>query len=441
MAVEAISYNFRPQQQANPSEARIGSVTTPEASIEPYVRSATIGDVSALARVELKAYTDVYGKEPQDSVVMTVHDKYRERIELLGDWIRVLESPTEGVYGVMVCCPTNLGKEDFLHNDRDMTQNETLREIYDPTGKSAYIVNLAVLPHSGHGGSIELFVDALQKGVAAGISHTFFESRLPGFERWCKRKFAALAPNKTTLSSDELADEYWQTIETRQGTEQPIDPLLRKYVSFGCKPLCLVKDAWKTDLPSKGYGVLCDFETPGQNEGDIKEHMLPVEVSADPLNEKSINFMGSALRWAKRHKKALLLGSAVAGLAYSAVTSSESDIISHVKEAVPWVGAAYATSLSAYVGGAGLMLAGTGQKFKEFFRRRASPIEMPGVAKGLAKIGFWVNSVGALAAAATAGVGVVEALPPEAWTALAIPAIDVYSTVVTRSLLKGKISR
>lgn len=432
---------------------------------EPIVRGATHEDIPALVEIELSAYANVYGNAPDTHIVTAVEQKYRERVDLLGKYIRVLETPEAGVYGMIVCCPTNLSSEELVNSQLDMTDNSNVRAIYDPEGENGYIVNLAIRPDKqGAGESAKLFADAIQLGIETGVKRTYFESRLPGLTKWITKQ---LGPNEAEWNVHDvhqLAERYWQTTRTLpNGTVKPIDPLLRAYVGVGATPLKLIRDAWTVDTPSQGYGVLCELtiphtteppsgETVTTNPETVNELVLvhndreladgesaEPEVAADP------SFLRGVFQWVKARKTPALLGGALLGTAYGIATGGGQEIVEDVKENAPWVVSAYTASMAAYFGSAAAILAKVGQSG---WRRAIgfNPSELGSVPDELRKsplvrTGFWVNTGSALSAAGVATAGIVETLPPSAWSALAIPAIDVYSTIVLRKWLYGKVIR
>ncbi len=413
-------------------EKHAASVTEAQAEVveaRPRVRSATPADVSALVNIELRAYSDVYGLQPTEKVVSGLHQKYAERIDFLGEWIRVLESPEYGVCGLMVCCPTNRGKSDFMQEERDLTDNATIRDIYDPTGKNSYIVNLAVLPEmQGKGGHFELFADAIQLGMQAGIEKAYFESRLPGFGRWLdgpwvKHQYGiAERLDVPPPTAEDLAQIYWRLTEPREGIEKPRDPLLRLYTDFGCVPLRLIKDAWKPDGSSQGYGVLCEFTSPQPD---------PV---VENIAEKP-GFIRGALAWAKRYKGLLAIGAGAGGLAYETARGGLGEVVDGLREAAPWVIPAYAGSWALLLAGGAAILTGLGRKvsFSNLMHHPVQELVDSAEESRIAKAGFYVNAIGAAAAAGVVGVGLVTALPAAvALPALAVPLVDLFSTLALR---------
>lgn len=479
-----------------PSPVTVSASPERAISAEPRVRAATPDDVDALVRVELSAYQEVYGN-PTPQKQAELRQKYAERVDLLGDWLRVLEEPGKGVYGMMVCCRTNLGRQDFVEqaSTLDMTNNDVIRQTHDPDGTNVYIVNLAILANNrGQGARFHLLGDAIQKGMAEGIAHTYFESRMPGFERWLARQLPGLSKEDIaalpTEAVDNYAQTYWTATRGEPGEERPLDPLLYMYTSFGCKPLMLVSDAWKTDRPSRGYGVLFEYTTPGVEEQadeapDSVEHaagsqggiatsvgsisvgseiqdqtaanaepspedtepdeasLQPDESQEAPTDQEQqarlLGFFSRAVQWARAHKTALALSSAGAGIAYTVGTGAGGELMQNIQENSSWIIPAYTTSMTAFVGGAVAMAAAVGGRVRQFLRPQATLEQVRPGQETLLKTGFWLNTAGALGAASVAAAGVVETLPPAAWGVLAIPAIDIYTTAVTRNWLYSKI--
>jgi hypothetical protein len=409
-----------------------------------------MNDLEALTRIELDAYEVVYGIDPTTGTVEDVREKYRERIELLGDSIRVLEAPDGDVYGMLVGCQTNRTRDDLLSSEADMTDNVAIRNAYDPNGKNAYVVNLAIRSDKqGSDDSLLLFADALEYGVGRGVEQTYFVSRLPGFGEWLNSRSNVSASNPRSAEElDTMAAEYWQTMGENG---MPIDSLLRFYVGLGAEPLKLVSDAWKVDHPSKGYGVLCEYEMP-KVEAATSTSGTPVQPEAmneaGEVDEAAVAERG-LVSWLKQHKSKLALSTALASTAYATIesilTGGSKNIVHQASKELPWIAGAYTGSWVGIVATAGAMLlaAGRGLSFEKVrhFKRELPYIAEKARESRTVKAAFWGNAVSALGAASIATVGILEALPPSAWGALAIPAADIYSTVVLRKWLYGKIKQ
>jgi len=237
-----------PREPEGPNREALG---TPES----HVRAATPDDIERLAQIELTAFRDVYGDPPPDEKAREVTAKYTERVELLGEWLRVLESPRDGVYGMLVFCPTNMEKDIFL--ETDPTDNSFICKAFDPTGENVYVINLAIMPNNSTGNRFDLFADGIALGQERGIKRAYFESRLPKFRSWLLSELDIT--NTSELPPDKIeayAETYWQL---KDGEGQPVDPLMRLYTDFGCRPLCLVRDAWRVDAASCSFGVFFEL--------------------------------------------------------------------------------------------------------------------------------------------------------------------------------------
>jgi|GEM_PF-3622992 len=429
--------------------------TNPESKEEltSSIRAATVDDIDDLVKIELEAYRDVYVEVTPD-LLTRLHDKFTERVLLLGNLVRVIEHPERGVYGMIAYCPTSCDQGDFLTAKRDMTSNEALRDVYDADGKNAYVVNLAILPEwQGNGDHFKLLADCIDIASAMGIKDAFFESRLPGLERWSEQKLAeAQEAGESLPSFAVLADVYWQLKRVRDGIEQPVDPLLRMYASFGCVPLRLVEGAWKPDSSSHGYGVLCKYTIPYESssekdqvvEADAQDHEnFAAYGAAEGTRGRALD---SGLEWAREHKRTLFLGAtAVAGLVYSAFNASVAEVISRVQENTPWAPALYGMSWGLFWTGVASMVLGAGQKIHlrnalGLTQEQRAAISEQSSSSKLIRAGFWMNAGGAVGAAAVAAVAILEALPfPGNLATLTIPLADLYSTIVVRSLLYKKV--
>lgn len=425
-----------PEEQATSNEV-----------LRATVRSATEADLDDLVRIELTAFRDVYGATPDEETVTGVYDKYRQRIAMLGEWVRVMEHPEQGIFGMLVGCRTNLDRDDFV--GRDMTENTSIESAHDPNGKNGYVINLAVLPNDGKGNRFDLFGDAISKAVEVGVERVYFESRLPGFQKWLRGQVGEEGYLRLTEGEkDVYAEKYWRTTKDfGDGSgPQPIDKLLRLYTNFGAEPITLVKDAWHQDTPSKAYGVLCELQlsssAPTEEEVSAPVQQETVPLPAIDLEPRSnmLSFAGNAIARAVRSKKALMLATAAGVIGYEEATGSFGQLVQNVSENAAWVGTAYGASHVAYAAGAAIMLAGAGAasrnpfKFKQFLPQIAERIRD----NNIVRTGFWLNRVSALGAAAVVSTGVVETLPTQAWYALALPALDVLSTVAIGRALYGR---
>lgn len=430
---------------------------------DPIVRVATLDDIDDLVRVELGAYPDVYGPDPTAEVVGQIEEKYRLRVELLGDLVTVLERPGVGVYGSLVTCDTDRGRDYFASDDHDMTDTESIQEAFNREGKNTYVVNLAVLPeHQGVHDSALLFLDAIAKAKDRGVEQAYFLSRLPKFEPWRIAKVAeAKSSGSRVPTTYELVEEYWQRTDDRG---RPRDPLMRMYTRIGAKPLELVEDAWKPDKSSGGYGVLFELDLwpdqasdseegvkvaqPDQDGGAPAERLgvelVPSDTDPEALIEadgrsKVMKFFSGAVKWAKEHKtKAVMLASAVAGLGYVAASGGESHAIHEILKNAPWVAPAYAGSLATYFTSGGIMLGTAGAKvlslnkyLPELMREKKADLVL--------RTAFYTNLVSGVAAAGVVSAGMIEALPPGAWAALSVPLIDLYATVALRAPFVGRV--
>ncbi|MBX6334319.1 hypothetical protein IRY61_03205 [Candidatus Saccharibacteria bacterium] len=416
---------------------------------EPSVRTASLADLDAIVDIEISAFRDVYGADPDPDAIDDVRKKYTDRIELLKDSVLVLERPDCGVYGAMVFCTTNLERDRFLSEDRDMTSSDTIRDIYDPDGKNAYIVNLAIHPKHQGGERFRLWAEALKIGQERGIKKAYFESRLPGFDEWVQSwaiqqyREVAKKSGQSAPTIDDLAQMYWQIKEpTRAGDEKPLDPLLRIYVDFGAKPLKLVKDAWKPDKSSHGYGVLCEYELP-QNVGLSHSEATPTSSVASEAGARG----RTKEWWSGNWKKVAALGviALIAG-GYVRSQGGMGEALSALKETSPWVAKLYLGSLAAFAAGIvgmgiGVMQEIGGIRWRDFIRHprreigeiRKAALRIPN--NKLVRVGFWTNFAGAVGADVALFTAIVETSRNIAAAALAssLPAADLAQGVAMRA--------
>lgn len=432
------------------------------------VRGATLDDLESLVRIELGAFSDVYGSEPDGCTVTNIRQTYRRRLEMMGDWVRVMEHPSAGVFGMLVICKTSYDKDDFI--GLDMTDARDIEAVYDPEGRNTYVVNMAILPHNQHlGNSWSLYIDAVLRGKQEGIENVYFESRIPRLGKWIEAQIGhEAAQNLTGPELDEYAQRYWQTtaeFDDKPGVARPIDGLLRIYADMGAVPLKLIKDAWQRDEPSKAYGVLCELvlarlpigeetaskdepsDTPGTPADDtvaIIEHVPANSAELENLEDPrhSFNFLKKAVKklgW----KRSGLLGSAVGVSGYELATGSTQHLLHELSANAPWAVEAYGGSLAAFVVSGGLALAAAGVSTRNPFKLKEHAQEI-GVRlrqNRFLRANFFINRASAVGAAAVVGAGIVEVLPPSGWAALALPIADLYNTYGLGSVVYSGIRK
>lgn len=454
---------------------------SPRVREKPSIRPATSEDIDALTKIELAAYPDVYGKDPDEQTRASVREKYRQRVELLADagLIKVIENSTEGPYGMIVICTTNQGPDAFLADGdaRDMTQNANIQDVYDRNGMNAYIVNLAVEPGHGRQNGQRLMLDAMQMGIEREVENVFFESRLPGFDDWYRERQQVAANAGRPFSDADIdslkhvfVDEYWR--QTRPDG-QPLDPLLAYYVrSIGARPLGLIKDAWSVDKPSAGYGLLCQLTLPaGHKNGEhetgapaVQEADLPGPIS-EPITSEPQGASESSLPTAvaavapgamqrtrelvSRHgRAALLLGSAaIVGYLLKA-HGQEAQLMEQAQgPAKPWL-AVWAGSMAVYsatgvalgMSSAAYTVERAAQKIP--FLRDHIPERIWGhvhnVSRFMMEKAFALNAIAAVAAGGAAVGVVATGLPAGEAQTVGYTAVlaDLFVTVASRGAIR-----
>jgi hypothetical protein len=236
----------------------------------PVVRAARADDLEAIVNLEFAALHDAYESPLDPRTVSEVRQKFADRLELLGHWVRVLELPGGNIVGMSLAYPIRLGREELAELcdlGYDMAETEVIRSLIDKDGTTSWGLNLAVSPSAGIlSGMSFLAPDMMALRAAHGIQRGFFFSRIPGLAGWASGQLPGV--NVTELhraTQDALASRYVHATVHPGGTSKAADPLLGMYVASGAVPFKLVS-RWGVarpargliDLPSLGYHVLCE---------------------------------------------------------------------------------------------------------------------------------------------------------------------------------------
>jgi hypothetical protein len=241
----------------------------------PIVRAARPADLDALVNLDLAAFSDGYESPLNPETLKEVRQKFADRLELLGQWARVLEAPGGGLAGMSLAFPISASLAELTelsYQGYDMTDTEVIRSMIDDDGTTCWGLTLAVAPNAGiMSGMPFLAADMRSLKAAHGIQRTYFFSRLPGLAGWAARQSPGV--NVTELPRAQqatLAAQYLNTTVHRGGTARIADPLLAMYVDSGAVPLKLFS-RWGAvrpvrgfiDMPSLGYHVLCEHSSRG----------------------------------------------------------------------------------------------------------------------------------------------------------------------------------
>jgi hypothetical protein len=245
----------------------------------PVVRAARPDDLDGIVDLELTAFADVYksslGGETDPETVAAVRQRFSDRLELLGSWVRILEFPVGNIVGAKIAYPIKLSLEEVVElcdHGCDMRDIEVIRDIFDEDGTAFWSLSLAVAPDAGIISGMS-FLDADMRALRAarGIQPTYFLSRLPGLADWAARQLTGV--DVTELPSARrkaLASHYLRATVQHNGISRIADPLLAMYVDSGAVPVKLVSLWGDTrpakgviDIPSLGYHVLCKYGAAG----------------------------------------------------------------------------------------------------------------------------------------------------------------------------------
>lgn len=239
----------------------------------PTVRAARPDDLDGIVDLELVAFADVYrsslDQEINPETAKIVRQRFSDRLELLGSWVRVLEFPVGNIVGAKIAFPVKQSLSELIalcHQGRDLRDIEVTREIFDEGGTALWTLSLAVAPGVGFlGGMSFLNADTAALKAVHGIQRGYFFSRLPGLADWAARQRPGVDVTALPRAEQEVLAERYLKAEVRRGNRSRIaDPLLAMYVDAGAVPVRLVS-SWGAarpargviDLPSLGYHVLC----------------------------------------------------------------------------------------------------------------------------------------------------------------------------------------
>lgn len=250
-------------------DSPIGSKNCP-----PVARAARPDDLDKIVDLELSVFADVYKSSPDREIdqvtVAIVRQKFADRMELLGPWVRVLEYPTGKIVGANIAYPMKLSLEELIQlcdQGCDMRDIKTIRNIFDKDGTALWGLSLAVAAGAGiMSGMSFLNADMRALRAAQGIERTYFLSRLPGLADWAARQLPNVDVTELPRAQqEELASQYLHATVHRGGTSRIAEPLLAMYVYAGAVPVRLVSLWGDTrpvqgviDIPSLGYHVLCE---------------------------------------------------------------------------------------------------------------------------------------------------------------------------------------
>lgn len=242
-------------------------------NLRPTVRAARPDDLNGIVDLELSAFSDVYKSSPDQEIdpetVKMVRQRFADRLELLGSWVRVLEFPVGNIVGAKIAYPIKRSLEELValcDQGRDLRDIEVIRDIFDEGGTALWGLSLAVAPGAGLlGGMSFLNADMAALKAVRGIQRTYFLSRLPGLADWAARQLPGVDVTELPRARQEVLAARYLRAKVRGGNRSRIaDPLLAMYVASGAVPVKLVS-CWGAarptqgviDLPSLGYHVLC----------------------------------------------------------------------------------------------------------------------------------------------------------------------------------------
>jgi hypothetical protein len=238
-------------------------------NLRPIVRAAQADDLDAIVDVEFTAFDDAYEKPRDPQTITDVRQKFANRIELLGEWARILVAPGGEIVGMSLAYPINIVLAeliDLIDQGYDMADSDVISELFDKNGTALWGLNLAVV-RSAPLISGTAFLSASMRSLKAahGIKSTFFTSRLSGLASWASAQLPGVDVAALPRAQQEtLAEQYMRATVQRGGVSRTVDPLLAMRIDAGAVPVGLVS-RWRSgkpergyiDMPSLGFGALC----------------------------------------------------------------------------------------------------------------------------------------------------------------------------------------
>lgn len=236
----------------------------------PIVRAARTEDLDAIVDVEFTAFDDAYERPRDPRTVAEVRRKFANRIELLGEWARVLVAPGGEIVGMSLSYPIDIDLPELIKlidQGYDMSDSNVIRELMDESGTALWGLDLAVTPSAPVvSGTLFLSTSRGTLKVKRRIKRRFFASRLPGLARWAAMQLPCLdVANLPRTRQAALAEQYMHATVRRCGVSRAADPMLAMHVDSGAVPVRVISH-WRSgkptrgfiDMPSLGYWVLCE---------------------------------------------------------------------------------------------------------------------------------------------------------------------------------------
>lgn len=250
------------------------------------VRDVEQSDIGGLVDVDIECFSDVYENNPPVwNEVYEMLESRRQNAQGL-----MLIGQVEGrAEGFMTCQRINKSENEIVSWD-DTTNYGTLDNTHQPDGKTFYVVNLTVTGKGSEHNLGDLLIGEMMKRfVESHTDQAYLLSRIPQFQEWLKQNNIEF-DELTVSEQDELVNSYVFMTKEVNGKQVLYDGMLRRYASFGVKPVKAMRDGFKDPL-SHDYSVLCRLDNP-----------LPAYIRKNKIVSK---IAGKAIRTATRHPKIL----------------------------------------------------------------------------------------------------------------------------------------
>lgn len=146
---------------------------------------------------------------------------------------------------------------------------------------------------------------------------------------------------------------------------------------------------------------------------------------------------GSLRPFGRRHYGKAVFGLLLISSVMTVANNPLEDIESGIQAAAPWAAPGIALSEAGFICGAAMMASAVGASLGNPLKLKARISQIASAANNslLFRVGFWINTIGALGTAIVTSVAIVSEMPLEFYGALPIAFIDIAVTIVVRKAM------
>lgn len=198
------------------------------------IKQASLNDLDKIIEIDERVYGGI------SEEVTATKEMMKSRIEIGKAWF-FAAFVGDTLAGYLSLQPSEKGFEKFISWE-DSTDNGTLKASFNEGGRYIYGVALTIDPdYRGLGITEKLFEVAAYKLISEKKKSVYFSGRMPGYWRY----------------RDKMTPEEYYNKKIKLGRKRvAFDPQIRMYESFGLKKVRLVKDGFRGDKESGGYGIV-----------------------------------------------------------------------------------------------------------------------------------------------------------------------------------------